>query len=617
MSGKLFSLKKTFLIGLSALLVNFSWASIENGKANELFTAAVLANVYVYENGSWSPSNPDGISTEADDIVVKDSEFTFYGTVNVRHLTIESGATLNIQGVINLYGNLNIQGNLVFKSGPGYTGELGHVEPLATITGEATVEQYFQNKRSYRMLSSAVTTTTSIHDNWQEGATSNTHNPSPGYGTHITGTTIDQTDGFDATQTGNASMFTVDIATQQFVSVPNTDVKTLQAGKAYLMFIRGDRSVGLTDNTSSSATTLRAKGALRRGTAIQMFNSTTAGQYVMFGNPYQSCVNIANVLAESENLNPTYYYVYDPTINTHGGYVAVSLPSGTNVSSSTAGKYLQPGQAAQVEVLTDGISGIAFSEYHKAAGNLTSYSFGNNRLSDENMITVQLFTADKYANGESVQDGIGILFDDNYSNAIDMYDAKKLMNFGDNLARVNDGTYLSIERREMPQAEEMLELYVADYTTSDYVFKIIVDGLEFSTIYLVDSYTGDKTLLSTGEHTYTFQVTQDASSIASDRFYIHVEESLLNNQVVTSLENMTLYPNPVIDNYLYLSTPQLFGHELDIRINDMLGRQIQSTPVTVTGNKLRVDFQESLPKGIYMLTVESNIGNQTFRFIKK
>src|SRR5699024_4896715 len=152
---------------------------------------------------------------------------------------------------------------------------------------------------------------------------------------------------------------------------------------------------------------------------------------------------------------------------------------------------------------------------------------------------------------ESVQDGIGILFDDNYSNAIDMYDAKKLMNFGDNLARVNDGTYLSIERREMPQAEEMLELYVADYTTSDYVFKIIVDGLELSTIYLVDSYTGDKTLFSTGEHTYTFQVTQDASSIASDRFYIHVEESLLNNQVVTSLENMTLYPNPVIDNYLY------------------------------------------------------------------
>lgn len=617
MSGRLFFLKKTFLVGLTLLFVNFSWASVEEGKANELATTAALTVDYVYHDGSWLPSNPDGVSTIVDNITIVNGEVTLESIVNVYNLNINAGATLNIKGILNLYGSLDIKGNLIFRSGPGYTGELGHVEPLASITGEATVEQYFQNKRAYRMVSPTVTTTTSIHDNWQEGATSNTHNPFPNYGTHITGTTIDQTDGFDATQSGAASMFTVNVASQQFEPIANTDVKTLQAGRAYLMYIRGDRSVDLTDNTSSSATTLRAKGALRRGTALQMFNSTTAGQFVMIGNPYQSCVDMATLLAEAENLNPSFYYVFDPTINTHGGYVTVFLPSGTNLLGSSAGRYLQPGQGAQVQVVNDGISGVAFSEYHKAAGNLTSGSVGSKSLSDENMITVQLYTADKFANGGSVQDGVGILFSEDHDNAIDLYDAKKLMNFGDNLARNHDGNYLSIEHRNLPQTGEILHLYTADYSGTDYVFKVIVDGLQKSTLYLVDSYTGNKTLLAAGENTYAFQVTQDESSKVSDRFSIEVEKSLLNNNEVTSLENLTIYPNPVSDDYIYLSTPQLSAHELNIRISDMVGRQIQSKSYTVSGNSLKVDFQENLPKGIYLMTVESAIGNQTFRFIKK
>src|SRR5690606_10537546 len=128
---------------------------------------------------------------------------------------VMSGATLNVEKTLTLAGNITNNGNLVFVSTPTGNGELAAVPTSSTITGNATVQRDMKNKRSYRMVSSAVTTTSSIHNNWQEGATCNTCDPNPGFGTHITGRTTDQADGFDGTTTGNHSMFTVDVASQQ------------------------------------------------------------------------------------------------------------------------------------------------------------------------------------------------------------------------------------------------------------------------------------------------------------------------------------------------------------------------------------------------------------------
>src|SRR5690606_9216399 len=192
-------------------------------------------------------------------------------------------------------------------------GELAEVSGTSTITGNVTVQRYMSNKRSYRMVSSAVTTTTSIHANWQEGATSNTHNPISGFGTHITGSTTDQLNGFDGIVTGNPSMFTVDVANQQFVEISNTDTNTLSAGEAYLLFVRGDRSIDLGSNTDSGSTTLRATGSLFTGTDTQIFGTsvTANNQLAMFGNPYQSAVDINSVFANSVNVNTNHYHVYD------------------------------------------------------------------------------------------------------------------------------------------------------------------------------------------------------------------------------------------------------------------------------------------------------------------
>src|SRR5690606_32403664 len=131
----------------------------------------------------------------------------------------------------------------------------------------------------------------------------------------------------------------------EFMPLDNTNTNTLDAGKGYLLFVRGDRGIDLSNDLAAGETVLRAKGTLTTGTSSQTFDAINASEFVMSGNPYQSAVDVNSVLTNSTNINPNSYFVYDPTLGDHGAYVTVDLLNGGNNSSeSNANEYLQPGQ---------------------------------------------------------------------------------------------------------------------------------------------------------------------------------------------------------------------------------------------------------------------------------
>ncbi len=571
---------------------------------------------FVYENGAWTPSDPHTNATANDDIFVMNGVTSFTSDLEVNSVTVMSGATLNVEGVLTINGDLTNNGQLVFVSSATGNGELGPVSASSTITGNATVQRYMKNKRSYRMVSSAVTTTNSIHNNWQEGATSNTNNPAPGFGTHITGRTTDQANGFDGTSTGNPSMFTVNVATQQFQAIANTHPSTLTAGKGYLLFVRGDRSIDLTNNLASSATVLRATGSLATGNKTQNFADAVNGNFVMFGNPYQSTVNVASVFGniESNNLHSLYYYVYDPTIANHGAYVTVNYTNGTNNNgSSSANQYLQPGQAAQVQVT--GPAAITFKESDKAPGNFTSTN--RNPMSESNMLAVQLYTTENFNNGQASHDGFMMIFAEGNDNGLTSEDAIKPMNFYENIGIDHDGTYLSIEHRDMPQPAEVYSLYTSGYNYSDYTVKMTVDGLENTFLYLDDHYTGISTLLEFGENTYSFNVdTNNGMSIATDRFSIRTEERLGVNQN-NLLAGIRLFPNPLNGNTFYINAPKLNGEQLMVSINDLSGRMIYNQTLDCQANTVTVPMGNNIASGVYMVTLKHGGETQAYRLIKE
>lgn len=574
---------------------------------------------YVYD-GAWSPNDPEGSVTEDDDVIVLSGETAFTSDIEMNKLYVAPEASLEIEKVLNLKGTWLVNdGEVVFTSTATGNGELGPLSEGARVVGDITVHRYMSANRAYRMVASAVTTETSVNANWQEGVNNTStdpndnQNPNDGYGTHITGS-LTGDNGFDATLSGNPSMFTVDLVNQEFEAVANTDENTLAAGAPYLLFVRGSRAVDLTNNEASSETILRATGKLHAGNHVQEFADMEAEQYAMFGNPFQSAIDMKEVFTyDTELINTAHYFVYDPTLGDLGAYVTVDLLDGTNELGSDANQYLQPGQAAQFITTQAGKAKMTFKESHKAPGEHTA----TNRSESTDKIAVQLYTTENYTTAGPVHDAFGIYFDPYFNNDITPMDAIKPLNFYENIAVDNDGTLLSIERREMPHTGDVYPLYTSGYQHSNYTFKMLMVGLEDAIIYLDDHFTGDSTLFEEGDVAYAFEVDEnDPLSMTSDRFSIRVEYRL-NVDAPIVLAGASMYPNPVYGDSFNIQLPNLEGEEVTITINDLLGREIQSVQDIVSGSTLEVAIGEGLNNGIYLVKISAKGESQTFKMIRR
>ena len=606
------------------LINNFNWVIIDGG----LNCAGYCGSVSEFTASGWTNGAPD--SNVLAVFTVDYNTSIDGGNISACSIMINPGVTLTVSEGFNIRAenDIIIDGDLVFLSSDSGNGELGELGVDGSVIGNATVQRYMSANRSYRMISSAVTTTTSINANWQEGvhnigtSYASNLNPNPGYGTHITGSSTGA-HGFDATISGNPSLFKANIATQAFEPVGNTDVKKLTAGESFLMMVRGDRSINLTDpDPIATETILRATGQLAVGDQTQSFE-VLPGQFLMLGNPYQSAVDMESVLAEFMPgqpsfgvLNPFNYYMYDPTYGDLGAYVTVNITTGGNNSggSSAANKYLQPGQGAQLLAISSGTANITFQEEDKRPG---EYTATNATDIDLPMLSVKLFTQENYNNGKSHHDSFSIYFSEGNSNELTMEDAVKPMNFGENLGIEHNGTYLSIEQRNIPSPGEVFSLYSTNYRDTDYALKINIQGLGDLSIYLDDHFTGTSTVLDSGETTYTFSVdVNDELSIAENRFSLRVEERLGLVDNIT-LSGVRLYPNPLNDNIFYINTANLNCQQIEVNITDIAGRQIYSDSMICQDDRIAVSTESILNTGVYLVTVKFDGEKNTFRLIKQ
>ncbi|QTY26263.1 Calx-beta domain-containing protein [Flavobacterium sp. CS20] len=302
------------------------------GDGFSAFDNIKLEGVYngdlIYTAGAWSPNAPSA-STGADDALVQDGTYVTSGDINLNSISVLSGANVEISSgnVLNIGSSINNNGTFTFKSDATSTAQLADASGVS-ITGNVTVERFIpagdNTLRAFRFLASPVTTSNSIRMNWQEGVASNTDDPNPGFGTHITGSTIDGTNGFDGTISGNPSLLLFDNSTQIWSPIDNTDVNTLEVGNAYNLFVRGDRSVDLTSSPQTPTnTTLRATGSLTTG-SLDLSSSLATGnaEWSLLGNPYQAIVDF-NALTFNGDINSNMLFIWNPNASTQGAYEAI------------------------------------------------------------------------------------------------------------------------------------------------------------------------------------------------------------------------------------------------------------------------------------------------------
>ncbi len=555
---------------------------------------------YVYNGTTWSPQVPGGNATDVNNLIVESGTVPIATATTANEVIVEAGAVLDL--------NADLTADVTFHSDISGTAQLADATGNS-ITGDVTVERFIpvqtESTRAFRFLTSAVDSTDPIFDNWQESG-----NSPAGFGTHISGNN-DGTNGIDQTATGNPSMYTFDNTftgnqSNAWEAVTDTKASNLVAGEAYRMFIRGDRNYNLnaipgdSDYGPNTDVTLRATGDLVIGNYTHTL-SDVGGYYSLVGNPYQAVVDFNNLI--TNNVNIVNYYVWDPNMSSRGAYVTHNLNSGLNdLVSSAANEFIMPGQSFFVRTVNDGTASLEFTEIAKDvnAGQTTVFSDD-----DPSYINLLLYKNQDLINGDSESDGIVILFDDNGNNDVDDNDATKLGNPDENLARFNNGRYLSIEERAKPMDTEILELYTAGYSVSDYTFSLtnnnIEDGL---TIYLIDNYTGDISLMNGNENTYSFSVDPNApESIATDRFSIEfkIETFNVNDNEIAS--DFDLYPNPVSDGVVTLRSQAMAGDEVRLRLYNIIGQRVLETEQAFEADgelKLEIGSPQA---GVYFLEI--------------
>lgn len=530
--------------------------------------------------------------------------------------TVAAGKLTITDGFKSVAGTLNADEKMVLKSTSTKTA-IVEESSAGTVTN-IVVERYIPAKRAFRLLSSPVTTSTTIKANWQENQNNTStlyadnSNTVSGYGTHIAGSTTGA-NGFDATGTGNPSLFVFNNATQTWTGIDNTSTNTLTAGGAYRLMVRGDRSIDMSTNTPTpTVTTLRTKGTLKIGTHTVSGLNTTADAYNFIGNPYQSPVDIEEVLNASTNVKTTHYYVWDPKVggaNGRGAFVTYTfLNNSNNVSGSAVNQYLQPMQACFVNTLASGTCTVVFQENNKFTS--TNENVYRETATAIPSLNIHLFDTASFNQGASALDGILCFFRSDFSNGLDAFDAGKLVNLDENFSILVENTAQSIATYNTPSLSTIYPLNLSNYKHQNYTFKIGLSNYNGLTPYLLDQFLGTTTMLENNS-TYTFSIDPNiAASSAIDRFKVVFQNNTLSNDNFNN--NISLFPNPTqAGESFYL---QGVANLKNVIMHSVLGKEI---PVVIQpqGLDLKVTPKISLSQGIYLVTITTDDASTCLKWI--
>ncbi len=537
---------------------------------------------------------------------------TAYGLTIYNPTSVTLDGNLALTGILTLEtGMFNTGDSLTLKSTAENTAQVA--ESAGTILGNVTVERFIPARRAFRLLSSPTTGGT-IFSNWQEGAPST---DPVGLGTDITGTG-GAANGFDVSGSNNPSLFTHNNNTAQWEAVTNTNI-ALTAGTPYRILVRGDRTVNQSSNAAvATPTTLRTTGTLVTGPVLVTDLNPAAGGFSFVGNPYQSTVDMKQVLEDDNtvNINDNFYYVWDPTVGSRGAYVTVNLNTNTNTNvNSVADKYLRPAQAFFVQTQNAGTASFLFKEEYKVVSDTETPHLHKTASDDDSRIALMLYTDESLAANGPAADGLVISFADGNSNGVDNFDAAKPVNQDENISLINDGQTLSFESRALPVGGEILALNATTYRTNNYTFKAVVNNISGVSAWLQDTYTGTLTQLqNNGETAYSFTVAEgDAASTAANRFNIVFQETLSTNDAAA--QQFALYPNPATGGRFNLMLPN--AAEAAVTLYNTLGQAI-ATQVAASGQgAFSVTPQAPLTDGLYMVQITSGTNVYTSKIIVK
>ncbi|MEO5893037.1 MAG: T9SS type A sorting domain-containing protein [Ferruginibacter sp.] len=507
-------------------------------------------------------------------------------------------------------GNLYTDSNLTLKSDVSLTARVAPVAAGSSIIGKANVERYINARRAWRLMTAPVSNSSTIYNSWQNKGVY-----AAGQGTLITGANPSEKNGLDVSAQNTTSMKGFNSNTQGFTSILNTNV-AISAGKngnadntGYFIFLRGDRNQANTNINNSNSTTLVSNGSLQTGE--QTFPAASvANKYTLIGNPYASPVDFNNI--KRNNLLKR-FYVWDPSLNTVGGYVMMDDLDNDGVyektvKGSTQTKDIQSGQAFFVQTSATAAASITFSESGKSV-NTNGIMFrpvGNTTGTATGMIrtTLNLLNEDSTT---ILADGVIAQFNDIFSAGVDMDDASKFSNTNENIGIVRNNALLAAERRPSLGANDTVYFKLSTTTQRSYQFVFEVSNLEQPGMmaFLQDSYLGTNTPINlSGVTTVNFAINGETASAATTRFRIVFKASVVVLPVTISSVKAQQQNNNIAVEWKVENELNMVKYDVEKSTDGVAFMQVNT--INVNGNSNTYNTYS-------WLDVNSALGNNFYR----
>ncbi|WP_299098979.1 T9SS type A sorting domain-containing protein [uncultured Winogradskyella sp.] len=549
------------------------YSGFDNFKLTSVFDGLL------YTDNGWSPNAPSS-STGADDAYILDGTYTAGSNIQINNFYVNDGATASIAAGQSITTNSGIINNGALELNSSSTSYSSLITD--NIQGEVT---YFRHVNQFAdsgsttgkndLVSAPVTNSSQT---FLALRTANTQIPSGTIGgvpSYLFGP-------FD------------NDAYEYINYTASDDPSLIESGIGYR-----------TASTAATGSTFEFVGNVETGSKSVAINIGAISSQNLIGNPYPSYILLSEFLSENAlAFNPTNYGVYGYRGDVIDGFIVWNQAySDANPTAKIA-----PGQGFFVASKTGGAT-INFTPVMRTIGTTDDFIVG--RSETQNLANVRLqvekegaiYGTDLYFNDDaslSMDPGYDSEMFESTSPEFSIYSHLVQDNLGKDMA-AQSVSYSDLDNVTIPLGINIIQGEQATVSISE---SFIPENVEVT---LEDNVTNTFTNLLEGDYTFTPSTTLTETG----RFYIHFNATNalgITDNILNGLEIYAISKTIVVKGQLEEDTT--------LNVFDIQGRIVNTTALNSRNTENNVDVS-NLSAGIYVVQLQSNIGNRTQKVIIK
>lgn len=539
------------------LIDTYDWTVTDNG----LDPLCAVSTIYTYNNG-WLPSDPNGIASDDDDLVIANGDATINTNTTCNSVIINPGAGLNINTGITLTVTNGVK---LESSSTSYSSLILDGSIIGIIDYERHVNINGSGETGNNDLVSAP----------------------------LTGQAFDEFATANPNILNNGSLYLFgpfDKVTGEYLTWSGTETATLSAGVGYRAATSDNSVVTFTGTAENSIITNNIQNS-----------GPTEHEWNLVGNPYPSYLSVQDFLNHEVDTNVSNLSLMDVGTAAIYGYDGSALDGWIiyNLANTTSSTKIAPGQGffVSADVTKTGLYDLEFSPSMRRTGS------GDDFIAGRNAELIYLALNISSSNSSYATD---FYFNSNASEGFDVgYDAEiwggTAPDFGiySHLVQENLGQPMALQTLNTTNLEEIsIPLGVHANQGEQITFSIADTTLPTSVnVYLEDVVANTFTLLNNSDYI----LTPTTALSGTGRFFLHIatDALALGEFHLNTLNIYSIQSNRsiVVEGVLQNETNAIFY--------DILGRKVMQEGLDTSLTKNVLSAHE-LSSGIYVVELHND-----------